>query len=440
LPFLRLAASVKFTGSSWEGLLRGYQNGDCEASRRRQRHAPELAPSGAAAAVVNGHGLLRSVPMSAESRSDAVIDLAAIRHNVGVLRSRSNAQIMAVIKADAFGHGVVPVARTALAAGASWLGVSSVTEALVLRAAGLSGPVLAWLHAPEQPVDQALQAGIDLSVSSEKHLHTVAASARRTQGRADIHLKVDTGLRRNGSTEEDWPTLIAAAARLQAGGFVHVRGIWSHLIYPDRPGHPATAAQLAALDHAVKLARAAGLAPDLVHIANSGAALANRRTHYDMVRAGIGLYGVEPVRGAQFGLVPAMTLRGRVVMTRKIASGDGVSYWHQYTAAAAGKAALVALGYADGLPRAASHQAHVLVGGHRRPVAGVIAMDQCVIDAGTAPVTAGDTAVIFGPGFSGEPTVTEWAAWAGTNPHEILTRVGPRVTRHYIGTDSTDGP
>jgi alanine racemase len=377
--------------------------------------------------VVNGYDL-RNAPMQADFLSDAVIDLAAIKHNVGVLQSRSSAQIMAVVKANAFGHGAVPVARTALAAGATRLGVSSLAEALVLRAAGLSGPVLAWLHAPEQPVDQASQAGTDLSVSSEEHLHTVAASASRTQRRVAIHLKVDTGLRRNGSAEEDWPSLIAVAARLQAGGSVHVRGIWSHLIYPDQSDHPATAAQLAALDHAVKLARAGGPAPDLVHIANSGAALANRRTHYDMVRAGIGLYGVEPVRGAQFGLVPAMTLRGRVVMTRTIASGDGVSYWHRYTAATSGKAALVALGYADGLPWAAWHQAHVLIGGQRRPVAGAIAMDQWDIDAGTAAVTAGDTAVIFGPGFSGEPTVTEWAAWADTNPHEILARVGPRVT------------
>ena len=393
--------------------------------------AEQTAGAGPAEPTVNGR-YSHSKPMEADSLSEAVIDLSAIGHNVRALRSRTGAQVMAVVKADAFGHGAVPVARAALAAGASWLGASSPTEALALRAAGLSAPVLAWLHAPDQSVDLALQASIDLSVSSEAHLQTVAVSARRTQRRAAIHLKIDTGLRRNGSTEDCWPALVASAARLQASGIVHVRGIWSHLIYPDSPCHQSTAIQLEAFDHAVHVARVAGLAPDLVHIANSGAALANRRTHYDMVRAGIGLYGIEPVRGERFGLIPAMTVRARILMTRPVAPGDGVSYWHEYVVPATGNAALVALGYADGLPRAAAHQAEVLIGGRRRPVAGAIAMDQCVIDAGTASATAGDMVVIFGPGFGGEPTVTDWAGWAGTIPHEILTRIGPRVTRRYL--------
>jgi alanine racemase len=264
------------------------------------------------------------------------------------------------------------------------------------------------------------------------------ASSRRTQCRAAIHLKIDTGLRRNGATEADWPSLMTATARLQESGLVHVRGIWSHLVHPDSPQHPATAGQLEVLDRAVDVARAAGLAPDLIHIANSGAALASRRTHYDMIRAGIGLYGIEPVRGERFGLVPAMTLRGRVVTTRRVEPGDRVSYWHQYAVTRSGTAALVALGYADGLPRAAAPRAQVLIGGQRRPVAGAIAMDQCVVDAGTIPVTTDDTAVFFGPGFSGEPTIADWASWAGSNPHEILTHIGPRVTRRYLEVDDAD--
>ncbi|MFI8105391.1 alanine racemase [Streptomyces sp. NPDC086023] len=364
--------------------------------------------------------------------SEAVVDLEAVAHNTRVLAAHARGALMAVVKADGFGHGAVPVARTALAHGASWLGVASTAEALVLREAGITAPVLAWMHVPDEDFTDALRQGIDLSVASVAHLRAIAACADTVGTVAAVHLKVDTGLHRNGACLADWPRLVEAAAELEQHGLVRVRGLWSHLIHPDDPAHPATATQVRAFETAADQARAAGLRPELLHLANSAAALAAPETHYDMVRAGLALYGIEPVRGSEFGLRPAMTLRGRTIMSRTVEADEGVCYGHDHTTTAPTALALVPLGYADGLPRTASGKAEIQVGGARRQVVGRIAMDQCVVDTGTEQMAMGEEAVVFGPGAGGEPTAVDWAVWAGTTAHEILTGVGPRVPRRYL--------
>ncbi|MFJ1705879.1 alanine racemase [Kitasatospora sp. NPDC088346] len=379
----------------------------------------------------------RPAPPQTEGRhadaryAEAVVDLAAVAHNTELLAARARGALMAVVKADGFGHGAVQVARTALAHGASWLGVTSTAEALALRAEGITAPVLSWMHLPDEDFTPALLAGVDLAVSSPVHLAGIAACAARGGVAARVHLKADTGLRRNGAAPADWPALVRHARALETRGLLAVRGLWSHLVSPDGPG-PGTAAQVAAFERAVATARDAGLRPELLHLANSAACLAAPATHFDLVRAGLGLYGVEPVPGRVFGLRPAMTLRARAIMARPVTAGEGVSYGHEYTAARDGTLLLVPLGFADGVPRAASGRARMWVAGERRPVAGRIAMDQCVLDAGALPVGIGEDVVVFGPGDRGEPTAADWARWAGTNPHEVLTGIGARVPRRYL--------
>ncbi|MFD7084618.1 alanine racemase [Streptomyces sp. NPDC059918] len=365
--------------------------------------------------------------------SEAVVDLEAVAHNTRVLAGHARGALMAVVKADGFGHGAVPVARTALAHGADWLGVTSSAEALVLRRAGITAPVLAWMHVPDEDFTEPLRQGIDLSVSSVAYLRAIAAGAAETDGLvAAVHLEVDTALHRDGACPADWTDLTQTAAELERQGLVRVRGLWSHLIHPDDPAHPATADQVRAFDMAADRAWAAGLRPELLHLANSAAALSAPETHYDMVRAGLALYGIEPVPGTTFGLRPAMTLRGRVVMSRRAEAGEGVCDGYDRTTTEPTALAVVPLGYADGLPRLACGKAQIQVGGVRRRVVGRIAMDQCVVDTGGERMDLGEEAVVFGPGTSGEPTAVEWASWAWTTPHELLTGVGPRIPRRHL--------
>jgi alanine racemase len=370
--------------------------------------------------------------------AEAVVDLAAIAHNTEVLAACAKSATMAVVKADGFGHGMLPVARTTLAHGATWLGVTSLAEAYELRAEGITAPVLSWMHLPDEDFGPAILADVDLSVSSIRHLDGIAACADRVGGVANVHLKADTGLSRNGSPTTEWPDLVAQARRWEQAGLVQVRGVWSHLASADRPGHPSVAAQLRCYEEALAIARAAGIDPLLRHVANTAAIIAVPESHYDMVRAGIGLYGVEPIRGLDHGLRPAMTLRGRAIMVKRVPGGTGVSYEHEYVTERDTTLALVPLGFADGVPRLLSSRGEVAVRGVRCAMAGRVAMDQFVTDAGDLPVDIGDEIVLFGTGEHGEPTAQEWADWAQTNAHEILTGIGGRVPRRYlpVGTGS----
>ena len=366
----------------------------------------------------------------------AEIDLAAVRANVAELRRRAgDAAVMAVVKADGYGHGMLPCARAAIAGGATWLGVAFVDEAVALRDAGIDVPVLAWLVSPQTDLRPAARQRIDVSVSAEWALEQVAAAARETGQALRVHLKADTGLGRAGAMPDQWPALCELALKLAADGLMEIVGIWSHLAYADSPAHPTIAMQKDRFDEALQVAAGVGVFPQVRHLANSAATLALPQTHYDLVRPGVAVYGLSPGpavgRADELGLRPAMRLRATVALAKRVAAGQGVSYAHRYSTERETTLALVPLGYADGIPRSATNLGPVLVGGERRRVSGTVCMDQFVVDVGDLDVAAGDEVVLFGPGDAGEPTADDWAAAVGTINYEIVTRIGPRVPRVY---------
>ena len=368
-------------------------------------------------------------------RTEAVVDLAAIRANVSRLKAGTNAEVLAVVKADGYGHGLVPAAQAAVAGGATWLGTAIVDEAVALRTAGLTVPVLAWLWTPDETatVRAAIDNNIDLSIASRWQLDAVAALARESGSPARVHLKIDTGLSRNGSYVDDWPDLLAAVAKAQAAGEVEAVGIWSHFAYADEPGHPTIAKQIAAFREAIDTAARAGIEPQVRHLANSAATLTLPEAHFDLVRPGVAVYGLSPVpQQGDFGLTPAMTLRAAAASVKRVRAGEGVSYGHQYTTSRDTTLVLVPLGYADGIPRLATNVGPVAINGQRFTVSGRVCMDQFVVDVGDLPVSPGDEVVLFGRGRDGQPTAQDWADAVGTIHYEIVTRIGPRVPRTYL--------
>jgi alanine racemase len=369
-------------------------------------------------------------------RTEAVVDLAAIAANVATLKSHTAAELMAVVKADGYGHGLVASARAALVGGASWLGVAMLEEALALRAAGVTEPVLAWLWTPgeTEALRDALAAGIDISVSSQQALDLVVVTAAELGVPARVHLKIDTGLSRNGITAAGWPSVLDATAKAAASGVIETTGIWSHFAYADSPGHPTIARQLERFGAALDTARGHGVVPELRHLANSAGTLTQPQCHFDLVRPGVAVYGLSPVpEQGDFGLVPAMTLRTTIANVKRVEAGEGVSYGHQYVTDRQTTLALIPVGYADGVPRAATNIGPVAIGGNRYTVSGRVCMDQFVVDLGDDEAAAGDEVILFGPGTHGEPTAQDWADALDTIHYEIVTRVGSRVPRSYIG-------
>jgi alanine racemase len=373
-------------------------------------------------------------------RAVCEVDLDAIAANVEVLRSRAaGAALLAVVKADAYGHGLVPAARAALAGGADWLGTALLAEAVALRQAGVTARLLTWLWAPEDPdLTACVRAEIDVTASADWQLDALAAAAHATGVRARVQLKVDTGLGRNGATVADWPALVAHAARLESAGTIRVTGIWSHFALADAPSSATNAAQLEAFEAALQVVGASGLEPEVRHIANSAATLVAPQAHYDLVRPGIAVYGVSPggelAAPEQYGLAAAMRLRARLVLVKQVPAGQGVSYGHEYVTDRPTSLGLVPLGYADGVPRAAGGRGPVLAAGRIRPIAGRVCMDQFVLDLGADPARAGDEVVLFGSAARGEPTAEDWARAAGTIGYEIITRLGPRIHRTHVGS------
>jgi alanine racemase len=371
-----------------------------------------------------------------------VIDLDAIRHNVRRLAAAASpAKVMAVVKADAYGHGAVPVARAALEAGAAWLGVAHISEALALRAAGIEAPLLAWLHTTESNFSAAVAAGVDIGCSGWE-LDRIVAAAREQERPARIHLKVDTGLGRNGATLDTWDQLVGEAMEYQDQGLLRVVGIFSHLAVADEPERPETDQQLAAFREALAVAEDAGVDPEVRHLANTPATLSRPDTHFDLVRVGLGIYGLSPFDGqasAELGLRPAMTLRTLVSQCKEVPDGQGVSYGLRYRTSGPSTLGLIPVGYADGVPRIATG-GPVRVAGKTYPVVGRIAMDQMVIDLGdTGPAGAGllgAEAELFGDGADGGPTADDWAHAAGTINYEIVTRISPRVPRRFINEEA----
>ncbi|MGJ7415201.1 alanine racemase [Streptomyces cinereoruber] len=373
-------------------------------------------------------------------RARAEIDLGALRANVRTLRARvaPHVRIMAVVKADAYGHGAVRCARAALEAGADWLGTATPHEALALRAAGITDvPVMCWLWTPGDPWEQGIEAGLDMSVSGMWALREVVAAARATGKGARVQLKADTGLGRNGCQPADWPELVGEALKAEAEGLLKVTGLWSHLACADEPHHPSIAAQLDVFRSMLDYAEKAGVEPEVRHIANSPATLTLPESHFDLVRPGIAVYGISPSpelgTSAELGLRPVMSLKAGVALVKQVPAGHGVSYGHHYVTDGETTLGLVPVGYADGVPRHASGRGPVLVGDTVRTIAGRVAMDQFVLDLGGETPEPGTEAVLFGPGDRGEPTAEDWAVAADTIAYEIVTRIGARVPRVYLG-------
>ena len=368
----------------------------------------------------------------------ARVDLGAIRANVEALRAATSAEVLAVVKADGYGHGLLPSARAAVAGGATWLGTALLDEALALRAAGITAPrVLAWLIGPGEAWADALAADVDLSVNAGWALDEVVAAARQAGTTARVHLKVDSGLGRGGAAPADWADLVEAARKAEAEGVVRVVGLWSHLAYADAPGHPTILRQAEVFREAVALAEGAGIDPEVRHLANSAATLTAPEHHFDLVRPGLAVYGLSPVPDvagpSAYGLRPAMTLAADLVHVKRVPAGSGVSYGHIYTTDRETTLGLVPLGYADGVPRTGGNVGPVLAAGRSRTVAGRVCMDQLVLDLGDDIAQVGDEVVLFGPGDDGEPTAQDWADATHTISYEIVTRVGPRVPRVYTG-------
>lgn len=371
-------------------------------------------------------------------RAEIVVDLDAVRHNVRTLKERVEGRaLIAVVKADGYGHGMLPVARAAREAGADWLGVAVLEEALALRDAGDIGPVLCWLAVPGEDYRPAVERDVDVTAYTVEELAEIREAARAVGRTARVQLKIDTGLARGGSTEEAWPDLVAAAAGAERAGEVRVTGIWSHFACSDEPDHPANDAQEEVFRWAVDLAERSGLTPEIRHLANSAATLSRPSSWFDAVRCGIACYGLTPMpevaSAEELGLVPAMTVRSRLAVVKGVRAGSGVSYGHAYVTPHDTTVGVVPVGYGDGVPRHGSSTAPVLAAEQVRRIAGRVCMDQFVLDLGDADAAPGDPVVLFGTGRDGGPTAQDWADACGTISYEIVTRIGGRMQRRYTG-------
>ncbi|BBX06309.1 alanine racemase [Mycolicibacterium aichiense] len=367
--------------------------------------------------------------------AEAIVDLGAIAHNVRVLREHAgSAQVMAVVKADAYGHGAVAAGRAAIDAGAAELGVATIDEALTLRQGGITAPVLAWLHPPGTDFAPAVTADVGVAVSSVHQVGAVLDAVERTGNTAEVTVKVDTGLNRNGVSAADYPALLTELQRAVAADAIRLRGIMSHLANGDVPDDPLNDLQAQRFTAMIAEARSRGIEFDVAHLSNSPSAMTRPDLAFDMVRPGIAVYGLSPIpdRG-DMGLRPAMTLRCTVAMVKPVKAGDGVSYGHTWIAEQDTNLALLPIGYADGLYRTLGGRIEILINGRLRRSVGRVCMDQFVVDLGPGEpgVAAGDEAILFGPGTSGEQTAQDWADLLGTIHYEVVTSPRGRVVRTY---------
>ncbi|HZA11456.1 alanine racemase [Mycobacterium sp.] len=378
--------------------------------------------------------------LTPHTSAEAVVDLDAIAHNVRVLCEHAgSAAVMAVVKADGYGHGANQVARAALGAGAAELGVATIEEALALRRDGITAPVLAWLHAPGTDFGPALDADVQIAVSSVRQLTELLDAARRTGRTASVTVKIDTGLNRNGVSAAEYPAMLEALLRAQADDAIRVRGLMSHMVHADEPDHPTNDLQAQLFSDMLAKARAAGVRYEVAHLSNSPSAMSRPDLNYDMIRPGIAVYGLSPIpeRGPM-GLMPAMTLKCSVALVKSVRAGEGVSYGHTWIADRDTTLALLPIGYADGVYRALSGRIDVLINGRLRRSVGRICMDQFVVDLGPDETTVreGDEAILFGPGLDGEPTAQDWADLLDTIHYEVVTSPRGRVTRVYREAES----
>jgi alanine racemase len=371
-----------------------------------------------------------------DGHPEAVVDLDAIQANVAALnRHVGAAQVLAVIKSDAYGHGMLASARAALAGGATWLGVVHVADAIALREAGISAPVLSLHDSPDSPHAEAIRNEVDLTAGSAAMIDQIALAAEGAGKPARLHLEADTGMCRGGATSAEWPALVDAALAAQSAGRAKIVGLWSHFACADIPDHPTIGQQLEAFRAAVAVAERAGARPEVRHMANGPATLTLPDSYFDLVRPGGAVFGLCTLPGGAPGwLRPAMTLRARLIQVKRVPAGTPVSYAHRYTTGTDTVLGVLPLGYNEGIPRHATNSAGLLwTRGRRVSIAGTVNLNHIVLDLGDGPSEAGDDVVIFGPGDHGEPTAQEWAEALGTLSYEIVTRFTGKVPRTYSG-------
>jgi alanine racemase len=370
------------------------------------------------------------------NRAEVEVDLSAIAANVESLQKRAGVPVMAVVKADAYGHGLIPVAQTAVSAGAQWLGVALLEEALALRGARISAPILSWLVPPGSDYLSAIQADVDLAVPSHVIFEEILAAGRGASMRPRIHIEVDTGMTRGGFLDE-WEPFLQRLAEVKDD--VEVVGLFSHFARADEPGVLQNAVQLKRFIEMSDDLNRIGVEPEIHHLSNSAATLVDASSHFDLVRIGIATYGLTPDlkhlgNSKSLGLKPAMTLKAKLHLVKDVHAGTSVGYGAIATTSTDTKLGVVAMGYADGIPRL-SQNAGVFVNGHRAPIMGRVSMDQFVVELGKeSTAKAGDWVIIFGPGDDGEYTADDWGSASSSINYEIVTRIGPRVPRIYTPT------
>ena len=368
----------------------------------------------------------------------AQVDLDAISSNVRALKAQAAApQLMAVVKADGYGHGAVPAARAALTGGADWLAVALVEEGEELRAAGITAPILVMTEPPVGAIPRLLAADLTPAVYSLSFLEALDEAARSAGGTpVDVHLKLDTGMRRVGVPQADWAT---ALERVRDAGGVRLQSVWSHFAVADEPDHEFIAHQAQEFARGLDLARSTGADFDFAHLCNSAGTLHLHEHHYDMVRPGLAVYGLEPAPGlaGHTALQPAMSWWTRLSLVKRLAAGESVSYGLRWTAARDTTLGTVPAGYADGVTRLLSNRGEVVVREQRVPIAGTVCMDQFVVDGADLPLTPGDDVCLLGRQGSAAVTADDWAGWLDTINYEIVCGVGKRVPRVYLGLDST---
>jgi alanine racemase len=363
------------------------------------------------------------------------VDLGAITANARVLRDLApRSRLMAVVKANGYGHGMVPVARAALAGGADWFAVALVEEGRALRDAGIATPVLLLAEPPLAAIPPLLDAGLTPTVYSPGFIRALDAAARERGGDTTaVHLELDTGMRRVGAPERDWPDVVDLLAGCQG---LRVRGLWSHFACADEPGHPSIERQSRLFRSGVDLVRERGLSPDLVHLCNSAGTLTRPDDHHDMVRCGIALYGLDPGGGVlgDVPVRPAMRYVSHVSLVKRLAAGEAVSYGHAWSAPRDTTVVTVPAGYADGVTRSLGGRGQVVIGGMRRPMVGRVTMDQFLVDVGDDVVVVDDEVVLLGGQGGSAVTADDWACWLDTITYEVVCTVAGRVPRVYHGS------
>ena len=370
------------------------------------------------------------------SRASAEINLSAIIQNFKSIKSRTTADVLAVVKADAYGHGLIPVSKALEEAGANWFGTALLEEAINLRKAGILKPIISWLTPLGEDFKSAIDLDIDLGIPSIDLLDEVIKAASLTGKTARIHLEIDTGMSRGGVLSE-WDQLIKSVLVGVNLKQLKVIGIWSHFARADEPDELMNQEQLSLFEEKVNQAKAAGIDAQFIHIANSAALFTNKSTHKNIIRSGIALFGLSPDiktigDSSSLGLKPAMKLKAKLNLVKEVKAGSSVGYGGTAVLKSDTKLGVVALGYADGIPRSTNNLAGVFVDKKRAPIIGRVSMDQFVVDLGiTSTAKTGDEVIVFGDGSNGEYTVDEWAKAANTINYEIITRIGPRVPRIY---------